>query len=180
MHDCKFTGCGDDTLALKSDYTLGRKIDSENIYIWDCYFETACNALQFGSETVGNFRNVNFWNIRIGRAWKAAIGIASADGSVIDGVNYRNITIKDAASPILLRVTSKLRSGEANKKVGAIRNVTISNVTVSDCKERRRGLPQNMFYFRPPGVATGKRCAGKCDHHLQRRRNREASRDRCF
>ncbi len=112
VHGCNFTGCGDDTLALKSDYALGRKIDSENIYVWNCHLETACNALQIGAETVGNFRNVNFWNIRIGRAWKAAIGATSADGAIIDGVTYRNITIKDAACPILLRVTGKLRSGE--------------------------------------------------------------------
>ena len=33
LHDCNFTGCGDDSLALKSDYALGRKIDSENILL---------------------------------------------------------------------------------------------------------------------------------------------------
>ena len=150
VHDCKFTGCGDDTLALKSDYALGRKIDSENIYVWNCYLETACNALQIGAETVGDFRNVNFWNIRIGRAWKAAIGATSADGAIIDGVTYRNITIKDAACPILLRVTGKLRSGEPIKKVGAIRNVTISNVTVVDCKKGEEGFPRTCFISGQP------------------------------
>jgi polygalacturonase len=68
MQDCNFTGCGDDSLALKSDYTLGRKIESANIYIWNCYFESAANALQFGAESVGNFRNINFWNVEsVGR-----------------------------------------------------------------------------------------------------------------
>jgi polygalacturonase len=150
VHGCNFTGCGDDTLALKSDYALGRKIDSENIYVWNCYLETACNALQIGAETVGNFRNVNFWNIRIGRAWKAAIGATSADGAIIDGVTYRNITIRDAACPILLRVTGKLRSGEPIKKVGAIRNVTISNVTVVDCKKGEEGFPRACFMSGQP------------------------------
>ena len=145
IHDCRFSGCGDDTLALKSDYALGRKIDSENIYAWDCYFETACNALQIGAETVGDFRNINFWNIQIARAWKAAVGVTSADGSVIDGLAYHNITVTDAACPILFRVTKKLRSGEQNKKVGAIKNVTISNLTVAHCRKGEQGFPRTCF-----------------------------------
>jgi Glycosyl hydrolases family 28 len=145
VHDCNFTGCGDDTLALKSDYALGRKIDSENIYAWNCYFETACNALQIGSESVGDFRNVNFWNIRIGRAWRAAIGITTVHGGTINDVNYRNITVKNAACPIFLRVGSKLLKGEPNTKPGTIRNLAISNLTVTDCKSGEEGWPRTSF-----------------------------------
>ncbi len=150
LHGCNFTGCGDDTVALKSDWALGRKILSENIYVWDSYFESACNALQFGAETAGDFRNVNFWNIRIGRAWKAAIGITSADGGVINGVNYRDITIKGAACPIFLRVTDKLRSGDPHKKIGAIKNVKIANVAVTDCKPGEEGWPRTCFISGQP------------------------------
>jgi len=145
VHHCSFTGCGDDTLALKSDWALGRKILSENIFVWDSYFESACNALEFGAETTGDFRNINFWNIRIGRAWKAAIGITSADGGIIDGVNYRDIEIKDAACPIFMHITNKLRSGDPNKKIGAIRNVSIRNVTVSNCKRGDTGWPRTSL-----------------------------------
>jgi hypothetical protein len=145
LHNCTFTGCGDDTVALKSDWALGRKILSENIYVWDSYFESACNALEFGAETTGDFRNVNFWNIRIGRAWKAAIGITSADGGIINGVNYRDITIKGAACPIFLRVTEKSRSGDPGKKIGAIKNVKIANVTITDCKPGEEGWPRTSF-----------------------------------
>jgi polygalacturonase len=145
IHNCKFTGCGDDAVALKSDYALGRKINSENIYVWDCYLETAANALQFGAETIGNFRNVNFWNIRIGRAWKAAVGITSAGGAVIENVNYRDITIKDAACPILLRVTDGLHAVTPNKTPGAIRNVTIANLTATDGKRGNDRTPRTSF-----------------------------------
>lgn len=132
VHGCNFTGCADDTIGVKSDYALGRKILSENIYVWDCYFESGCNGLQFGSETAGDFRNVNFWNIRIGQAMKAGIGITCNDGAIIDGVNYRNITIKNAANPIYLLITDRLRTGDPAKKVGTIRNVKISDVIVTD------------------------------------------------
>jgi len=116
IHDCHFTGCGDDTIGVKSDYALGRKINSANIYVWDSYFESGCNGLQFGSETAGDFRNVNFWNIRIGRAMKAGIGITCNDGGVIDGVNYSNLVVKGAASPIYMLITDRLRSGDPDKK----------------------------------------------------------------
>jgi polygalacturonase len=139
IHDCKFTGCGDDTIGVKSDYALGRKINSANIYVWDSYFESGCNGLQFGSETAGDFHNVNGWNIGIGRAMKAGIGLTCNDGGVIDGVNYSNIVIKGAASPIYMLITDRLRSGDPDKKIGAIKNVKISNVTVTDCVAGRQG-----------------------------------------
>jgi hypothetical protein len=139
IHDCNFTGCADDTIGVKSDYALGRKINSANIYVWDSYFESGCNGLQFGSETAGDFHNVNFWNIRIGRAMKAGIGITSNDGGVIDGVNYSNIVIRGAASPIYLLITDRLRSGDPNKKTGTIKNVHIMDVRVTDCLPGRQG-----------------------------------------
>ena len=150
IHRCSFTGCGDDTVALKSDWALGRKILTENIYVWDSYFESACNALEFGAETTGDFHNVNFWNVRIGRAWKAAIGITSADGGVIDGVHYRDIEIKDAACPILMHVTDKLRSGDPDKKIGAIRNVSLRNISVSNGKRGDNGFPRTSLILGHP------------------------------
>lgn len=139
IHNCRFTGCGDDAIGVKSDYALGKKIDSANIYVWDSYFESGCNGLQFGSETAGNFHNVNFWNIRIGRAMKAGIGLTSNDGGIIDDVNYSNIVIRGAASPIFMLITDRLRSGDPDKKTGAIHNVTIDDVTVTDCEPGRQG-----------------------------------------
>src|SRR3984893_8163475 len=62
LHNCRFTGCGDDAIALKGDWALGRKIASENIYVWDTDLETACNALQVCAETTGAFRHVHVWD----------------------------------------------------------------------------------------------------------------------
>jgi hypothetical protein len=139
IHDCNFTGCGDDTIGVKSDYALGRKINSANIYVWDSYFESGCNGLQFGSETAGDFHNVNFWNIRIGRAMKAGISITSCDGGIIDDVNYSNIVVKGAASPIYMLINDRLRSGDPAKKTGTIKNIRVMNVTVTDCRPGRQG-----------------------------------------
>ena len=147
---CRFTGCGDDTIGVKSDWALGRKIDSANIYVWDSYFESGCNGLQFGSETAGDFRNVNFWNIQIGRALKAGIGITCNDGGVIDGVNYRDITVKGAGCPIYFLIMDRLRSGDPAKKTGTIRNVKMTNVTITDCQASRQGPVYAATFFGRP------------------------------
>ncbi len=134
IHDCRFTGCGDDTIGIKSDYALGRRIASANIYVWDSHFESGCNALQFGSETAGDFHNISFWNITIGRAGKAGIGITSNDGGIISDVRYRDISIKGASCPIFMLISDRLRTGGPNPRIGTIRNVTLSNITISDCR----------------------------------------------
>jgi hypothetical protein len=139
IHDCHFTGCEDDTLGIKSDWALGKKLTSENIYAWDNYFESGCNGVQFGSETAGDFHNINVWNTKIGRAMKAGIGFTTCDGGVIDGVRFDHFDIKGAANPIFMLVNNRLRSGDPNRKTGTIKNVVISNVTITDMKGARQG-----------------------------------------
>ncbi len=132
ISQCRFTGLGDDAIGIKSDYALGRKISSSNIAVWDCYFETNCNGIQFGSETAGDFSDVRVWNVKVGRAGKAGIGITCNDGGIIDGVDFHNIEIRDANIPIFLLVTDRLRTGEPGATVGRIRNVRIRNVVSTE------------------------------------------------
>jgi polygalacturonase len=143
VSECNFTGCGDDTIGVKSDYALGRKINTENVYVWNSYFESGCNGLQFGSETAGDFKNVFFWDITINKGMKSGIGITSNDGGVIENVHYKNITIKNAAVPIFILVTDRLRTGEPGQKVGTIRNVTFQNITASDVVAGKNHGPAN-------------------------------------
>jgi len=134
IHGCNFSSCIDDTLGIKSDWALGRKIETRNIYAWDCDFDSGCNALQFGSETAGDFHNINFWDIRVHRAEKAGIGITTNDGGDIDGVTCRHITMTGVANPIFILVTNRLRSGDPAKRPGIIRNVLLSGINVTDCR----------------------------------------------
>ena len=143
VSECNFTGCSDDTIGVKSDYALGRKINSENIWIWNNYFESGCNGLQFGSETAGDFKNIYFWDITINRGWKSGIGITSNDGGVIENVHYKNISIKNAAVPIFILVTDRLRTGEPGQTVGKIKNVTFQNITASEIVAGRHHGPAN-------------------------------------
>jgi polygalacturonase len=143
VSECNFTGCSDDTIGIKSDYALGRKINSHDIWVWNNYFESGCNGLQFGSETAGDFKNIFFWDITINRGWKSGIGITSNDGAVIENVHYKNISIKEAAVPIFILVTDRLRTGEPGQKVGTIKNVTFQNITATEIVAGRHHGPAN-------------------------------------
>src|SRR5213592_2398374 len=85
----------------------------------------------------GDIRDVSFARISIARAGKAASGITSADGAIVENIRYSEITVRKAACPIFMLVTTRLRSGEANRHIGAIRQVTISNLTSTDSKPPR-------------------------------------------
>jgi len=146
MRGCRFTGCGDDTISIKSDYALGQKIAVENIYVHDCHFESSANALQIGSETLGDFRNIKFENITVDRALKAAIGIRCADGGTLDGLEYSDIKIKNARWPIWAVVTERLRNPDPQAGVGMIKNVVMRNITATDVpRDRERLAPTSVI-----------------------------------
>jgi polygalacturonase len=119
----------DDAVAFKSDYALGKTLVSENNVVRDTTIKsTENNALQFGSETCGNFRNFTFKNLNITGASKAGLGIVSMDGAVIENVSYTDIKLTKTASPIYLHVGKRSRC-PGSPPAGRIRNITFKNVT---------------------------------------------------
>ena len=124
---------GDDAIKLGSDLSLGKARPCENITVRNCYLASGCNTLQFGTETVGSFKNIRFENITIRRAGKAGISITSNDGSVIDGVSYKDIKMEKTFVPIFIKLSDVARVPEGTYKRGSIRNVTFENIAATDC-----------------------------------------------
>jgi Glycosyl hydrolases family 28 len=119
----------DDALVFKSDFALGRTFPSENIHVRNStILSTENNALQFGSETCGDFRNVTFSNITILGAGKAGIGVTTNDGAVIEDISYSDITMVRASSPIFMKISDR-GNCPGSPPVGRIRNIRITNVT---------------------------------------------------
>jgi polygalacturonase len=141
---------GDDAIKFGSDLALGQVLPSENITVCDCFLASGCNTLQFGSETVGPFRNFRLENIRIGRAGKAGIGITTNDGSVIDGVQCRNITMERTFVPIFLKVSDVARVPAGSYRRGAIRNIDFENVAATECfSATRKGEMPSVLWGKP-------------------------------
>ena len=127
VSNCVIQG-SDDAMVLKSDYALGQKINSHDIVVTGCQiFSTQNNALQFGSETVGDFSNVSWSHLDLTQAGKAGIGITSNDGSIIDGITYDDITMSNCACPIHIKLSNQGRA-PGPPPVGRIRNISIRNV----------------------------------------------------
>ena len=124
---------GDDAIKLGSDLSLGKARPSVNITIRNCFLASGCNTLQFGTETIGSFKNIRFENIRIIRAGKVGISITTNDGSIIDGVHYKDITMEKTFTPIFMKISDVARVPEGAYKRGAIRDVTFENITATDC-----------------------------------------------
>jgi len=119
----------DDALAFKSDFALGRTFTSEHIRVHDSTIRsTENNALQFGVESCGDFRDVVFTNIAITGAGKAGIGIVSEDGGHISDVHYSHITEDRVSSPVFMRLGGR-GSCRGSPPPGSISGVTIDDLT---------------------------------------------------
>lgn len=123
---------GADGISVKSDYSLKRKLIGKDISISGCTISSGGTALQFGPETVGDFKNIQISNITIKKADNTGISFTSNHGSVIDGVNVQNITMESVAIPFFINI-SKLKGGfPGSPTVGGIKNLRIRNLVAKD------------------------------------------------
>ena len=103
-----FVESNDDSIAMKSDYAEGRKLFSDNIRVRNSMLKNGCcHAIRFGSETVGDFRNIVFENIQILASNKGGIVITPVDGAHIENVVFRDISMSMVTYPIKLDVTRR-------------------------------------------------------------------------
>ena len=117
---------GDDAIVLKAT----KNILSENIHISDCVITSRWAGFKIGTETVGDFRNIIFENSKIVRSEGGTVKIMSVDGSVIDGVNIRNIIVEKGSGPIFIANGYRMREYFAHNKKsepGRIKKVTFEN-----------------------------------------------------
>jgi polygalacturonase len=119
----------DDAVAFKSDYATGKTFLSENNVVRDSTIQsTENNAIQFGSETCGSFKNFQFRNLKVTGASKAGLGMVTMDGATIEDVLYDNIQLTKTASPIFIHIGKRGRC-PGNPPTGKIRNITYRNIT---------------------------------------------------
>lgn len=131
----------DDSIALKSDYALGSVIDSHDIVVRHCVLQSdTCNALQVGSETVGDLSNAVFQNISVVGAGKAGIGIATMDGAHVSNFLYEDVTMQGVSNVVFMYIGARANqrrpvpdvSAPMDDHVGSITNITIKNVVATD------------------------------------------------
>ena len=141
---------GGDAIKLSSDLSLGNVTASKNVSVHDCFLAAGGHGLLFGSETVGPLQDYRFENIRIRHAGMAGIGITSNDGSLIDGVLFKGISMQKTYAPIFIKLSDIARVPEGTYQRGAIRNVTFENITVTESySELAGGATSAMIWGKP-------------------------------
>ena len=138
--------CGDDGIVFKSSYTLNKLDVCENIEVRNCRVKSRCNAIKFGTETNGGFMNILIENIEVRETRITGIAIESVDGAVIDGVTIRGVTMVNVGSPIFVHLGKRLRAPEGTQ-IGAIRNVTLENITAEGPYEPYECIEWNHASF---------------------------------
>lgn len=155
--NCSVNAPGDDAIVLKSSYALGEARACENVTITNCsvtgydagsflagtYQRTMERAadrdgptgrIKFGTESNGGFRNITISNCVFDRS--RGLALETVDGGVIEDITISNLTLRDITSaPIFIRLGNRARGPEGTKP-GAIRRVSISNVTVKNADPR--------------------------------------------
>src|SRR6266545_1477499 len=103
-------------------------INTANVEVTNSRIEAQDDALQFGVESCGDFRDVVFQDLKVTGAGKAAIGIVSHDGGSITDVHYARITMTKVSSPVFIRLGGRGKC-PGTPPPGRIDNVTITDVT---------------------------------------------------
>jgi polygalacturonase len=132
----------DDGITIKSTSTL----ISEHITITNCILSSHCNALKFGTESTGGFRNISISNCIIKPSRQTAtiygkpagisgIALEMVDGGVMENITISNIIIEGPQVPLFVRLGNRGRKHieEASEpRVGSIKNISLSNITATD------------------------------------------------
>ena len=133
--DCLIENCfidtGDDAICFKT--TVDRPC--RNITVRGCTLSSNWAAIKIGTESVGDFENINISDVFIYDTNGCAIKIVPVDGANVRNVKIENIRFENSTGPIFIANGNRLRQyhqGNFRTEPGQIENVTIKNLS-SDC-----------------------------------------------
>ena len=126
---------GDDCVVLKTTGRRGGRPvpPTENVIVSNIVCSSDDQGVKIGTESLGDFRNILFTNILIYhspnlyRPPTAGISMSMVDGARFENVTVANVIIRDAVTPLFLRLGNRGR-GQAVPVPGALANVTFSNI----------------------------------------------------
>lgn len=134
MSDCLIES-GDDAFTLKS--TTERRC--RDITVTNCVFDSGCNGIKFGTESVGGFQNILISNCIVRDTRLCGVTLASVDGAVLDNVIVSNIIMNTVGAAFFIRLGSRglglAPEVPAEKRpCGSVSNITLSDIraTVAD------------------------------------------------
>jgi polygalacturonase len=142
---------GDDCVVLK---TTGRRPGpvkpTENVLVSNLVCSSDDQGFKIGTESRGDFRNITLTGATIFHAPgfyrppTAALSMSMVDGASFENVVISNVVIRDATTPLFLRLGNRGR-GQAVPTPGRLKHVIFSNIvaTGGELASSITGLPEH-------------------------------------
>lgn len=140
---------GDDCVVLKTTGRRGGKVSpTENVLVSNLVCSTQNQGFKIGTESLGDFRNITLNGATIfqapgfARPATTAISLSMVDGASFENVIVANVVIRDAHTPLFLRLGNRGR-GQARPVTGRLSHVIFSNIvaTGGDLASSITGIP---------------------------------------
>ena len=137
---------GDDAICFKTTSPE----PTTDIEVYDCKIKSHWGAIKFGTESMGDMKNITVRDCFVYDTRGGGIKVLSADGANVDNILIENIKMENVEMPIFIRLCERrlVYRGAERKSVGSIDNVVIRNITakVTD-NDKLRMNPATGFYF---------------------------------
>lgn len=146
---------GDDAICFKSTSPK----PTTDIEVYDCKIKSHWGAIKFGTESMGDFKNITVRDCFVHDTRGGGIKILSADGANVDNILIENIKMENVEMPIFIRLCERrLVYRDADRKpVGSINNVTIRNIEakVTNKEDLRIKAATGFFFSGTPNHKLG-------------------------
>jgi hypothetical protein len=136
-----FINAEDDALCFKG----ASQRPTENVLVENSQFYSTCNAIKFGTDSQGDFRNILVRKVTVGgpsasmRAMKrrkadGGISWETVDGGVVERVLVHDARIVRSESPLFLRLgdRGRVRPEQARPKPGQLRHIVFDRISGDD------------------------------------------------
>lgn len=112
----------------------------ENVLVENSEFRTPCNAIKFGTDSQGNFRNILIRNVTIGgtpvpalhksRESISGISLQSVDGGTLENILITGVRMDNTHSPFCLRLGNRgrVKPDMPKPEPGAIRRIILEHI----------------------------------------------------
>ncbi|MEM6643194.1 MAG: glycosyl hydrolase family 28 protein [Bacteroidota bacterium] len=136
---------GDDAICFKATSPL----PTERITVKECRLSSHWGAIKFGTESMGDFRDITVSNCKIYDTKGGGIKLLSVDGANISNIKIDSIQMENTDMPLFVRQGERrLTYRDADRlPIGSMENISISNIsaTTRSIEESRLSAPSGIF-----------------------------------
>ncbi|WP_299555880.1 glycoside hydrolase family 28 protein [Seonamhaeicola sp.] len=147
---------GDDAICFKSTSPE----PTTNVEVYDCKLSSHWGAIKFGTESMGDFRDIVVRDCFIHDTKGGGIKVLSADGAKVENILIEDIKMENVEMPIFIRLCERrlVYRNAKRKPTGSINNVTIRNIEakVSDRDSLRMPVSTGFYFSGTPDHLLGK------------------------